>query len=55
MFARPGIGTLITSAVEKRNYPVVMGTLYFFTLIGLVTKLISDLSYVWVDPRVKFD
>jgi len=33
----------------------VLGTLYLFTLIGLVTKLISDLSYVWVDPRVKFD
>jgi microcin C transport system permease protein len=34
---------------------VVLGTLYFFTLIGLITKLISDLSYVLVDPRVKFD
>jgi microcin C transport system permease protein len=34
---------------------VVLGTLYLFTLIGLATKLISDLSYVWVDPRVRFD
>ena len=34
---------------------MVLGTLYFFTLIGLVTKLVSDLCYVWVDPRVKFD
>ena len=33
----------------------VYSTLYFFTLIGLLTKLISDLCYVWVDPRVKFD
>ena len=30
-------------------------SIFFVTLIGLVTKLISDLSYVWVDPRVKFD
>jgi microcin C transport system permease protein len=33
----------------------VLGTLYLFTLIGLVMKLVSDLMYVWVDPRVKFD
>jgi microcin C transport system permease protein len=32
-----------------------LGTLYLFTLIGLVTKLISDLCYLWVDPRVKFE
>jgi microcin C transport system permease protein len=32
-----------------------MGTLFLFTLIGLVTKLITDLAYIWVDPRVKFE
>jgi microcin C transport system permease protein len=39
----------------RRDYPVVLGTLYLFTLIGLVTTLISDLCYLWVDPRVKFE
>ena len=39
----------------RRDSPVVLGTLYLFTLIGLITKLISDLTSVWVDPRVKFD
>ena len=39
----------------RRDYPVVLGTLFLFTLIGLVTKLISDLCYVRVDPRGKFD
>ena len=39
----------------KRDYPVVLGTLYLFTLIGLVTKLISDIAYVLVDPRIQFD
>ena len=34
---------------------IVLGFFFLFTLIGLVTKLISDLCYVWVDPRVKFD
>ena len=50
-----GMGLLSYESVMRRDYPVVLGTLYFFTLIGLVTKLISDLCYVWVDPRVKFD
>ena len=43
------------SALLGWMVPVVLGTLYLFTLIGLFTKLISDLCYVWVDPRVKFD
>lgn len=55
LFSLDGIGLLSYESVIRRDYPVVLGTLYFFTLIGLVTKLISDLSYVWVDPRVKFD
>lgn len=50
-----GLGLLSYEAVIRRDYPVVLGTLYLFTLIGLVTKLVSDLCYVWVDPRVKFD
>lgn len=55
LFSLDGLGLLSYEAVIRRDYPVVMGTLFFFTLIGLFTKLISDLSYVWVDPRVKFD
>lgn len=55
LFSLDGLGLLSYESVIRRDYPVVLGTLYFFTLIGLVTKLLSDLSYVWVDPRVKFD
>jgi microcin C transport system permease protein len=55
LFSLDGLGLLSYESVIRRDYPVVLGTLYFFTLIGLVTKLISDLSYVWVDPRVEFD
>jgi microcin C transport system permease protein len=55
LFSLDGLGLLSYESVIRRDYPVVMGTLYFFTLIGLVTRLISDLAYVWVDPRVKFD
>ncbi|MGP1629348.1 MAG: microcin C ABC transporter permease YejB [Giesbergeria sp.] len=55
LFSLDGLGLLSYESVIRRDYPVVLGTLYFFTLIGLVTKLVSDLCYVWVDPRVKFD
>jgi len=55
LFSLDGLGLLSYESVIRRDYPVVMGTLFLFTLIGLFTKLISDLSYVWVDPRVKFD
>ena len=55
LFSLDGLGLLSYESVLRRDYPAVLGTLFLFTLIGLVTKLISDLCYVWVDPRVKFD
>ena len=39
----------------NRDYPVVFGTLYIFALLGLVMNLISDLTYMWVDPRIDFE
>ncbi|WP_186142565.1 microcin C ABC transporter permease YejB [Burkholderia gladioli] len=55
LFSLDGLGQLSYESVIRRDYPVVLGTLYLFTLIGLVTKLVSDLCYVWVDPRIQFD
>ncbi len=55
LFSLDGLGLLSYESVIRRDYPVVLGTLYFFTLIGLLTKLVSDLCYVWVDPRVRFE
>jgi microcin C transport system permease protein len=54
LFSLDGLGLLSYDAVIKRDYPVVMGSLYLFSLIGLLTKLITDLAYTWVDPRVSF-
>jgi microcin C transport system permease protein len=54
LFSLDGLGLLSYESVIKRDYPVVMGTLYLFTLIGLVTKLITDICYVLVDPRMQF-
>ncbi len=55
LFSLDGLGLLSYQSVMRRDYPVVLGTLFLFTLIGLVTKLIGDLCYVWVDPRVRLD
>jgi microcin C transport system permease protein len=55
LFSLDGLGLLSYESVMKRDYPVVMGTLYFFSLIGLFAKLLNDLMYIWVDPRVQFE
>ncbi|MGL6109614.1 MAG: microcin C ABC transporter permease YejB [Rubrivivax sp.] len=54
LFSLDGLGLLAFESVVRRDYPVVLGSLYLFTLIGLVVKLVSDLLYVVVDPRVQF-
>ena len=54
IFSLDGIGLLSYEAIIQRDYPVVMGTLFIFTLLGLITKLITDILYVYVDPRIKF-
>jgi len=54
LFSLDGLGLLSYEAIVRRDYPVVLGSLYLFTLIGLVVKLIADVLYVVVDPRVQF-
>lgn len=54
IFSLDGLGLLSFEAVTNRDYPVFFGTLFIFTLLGLFIKLISDLVYVWVDPRIDF-
>ncbi len=54
LFSLDGLGLLSYDSIVRRDYPVVLGSLYVFTLIGLVVKLVSDLLYLVVDPRVQF-
>jgi microcin C transport system permease protein len=54
LFSLDGLGLLSYESVVRRDYPVVLGTLYLFTLIALVVKLVSDVLNVVVDPRVQF-
>jgi microcin C transport system permease protein len=55
MFSLDGLGLLAFESTIRRDYPVIFGTLYVFTLIGLILKLVSDLTYVLVDPRINFE
>ena len=55
LFSLDGLGLLSYESVIRRDYPVVFANLFMFTLIGLIAHLVRDLSYLWVDPRVKFD
>ena len=54
LFSLDGLGLLAFESAVRRDYPVVLGSLYLFTLIALVVKLVSDLLYVVIDPRVQF-
>ena len=55
IFSLDGIGLLTYEAIVNRDYPIVFSTLYIFTLLSLLLKLLSDLVYHWVDPRITFE
>ena len=55
IFSLNGMGLFGYEAIMTRDYPIVFGTLYIFALLGLILKLISDLTYSLVDPRVNFE
>ncbi len=55
IFNLDGLGLLGYEAVVNRDYPVVFGTLFIFTLIGLLLKIISDVTYMIIDPRIDFE
>ena len=55
IFSLDGLGKLGFDAIMERDYPIIFATLYIFSLIGLVLGLISDLTYMWIDPRIDFE
>lgn len=55
IFSLDGLGLLGFESAINRDYPVVFGTLYIFTLIGLILHIISDITYTLIDPRIDFD
>jgi len=55
IFSLDGLGLLGFEAALNRDYPVMFGTLYFFTLLGLIMNLVGDLMYTVIDPRIDFE
>ena len=55
MFSLQGLGLLGYDAIVQRDFPVIFGTLYVFTLIGLLLNIVSDITYTLVDPRIDFE
>ena len=55
IFSLDGLGRLGFEAAVARDYPVIFGTLFFFGLMGLIVGIISDLMYVFIDPRIDFE
>ncbi len=55
IFSLDGLGLLGFEAAFKRDYPVMFGTLFFFSLLGLVMNLVGDITYTLVDPRIDFE
>ena len=55
IFSLDGLGLLSFESVISRDYPVIFASLYIFTLVGLVLKLISDITYTLIDPRITFE
>ena len=55
IFSLDGLGRLGFEAALQRDYPLMFGTLYIFGLLGLVVGILSDLMYVFVDPRIDFE
>ncbi|RMF93871.1 MAG: ABC transporter permease subunit, partial [Nitrospinota bacterium] len=55
LFSLDGLGLLSYESIISRDYPVVMANLFFFSLLALVSNLLSDLSLILVDPRISFE
>jgi len=55
IFSLDGLGLLSFEAAINRDYPVVFGTLFFFTLLGLILNIIGDIMYMLIDPRIDFE
>ncbi|RJG51277.1 microcin C ABC transporter permease YejB [Motilimonas pumila] len=55
IFSLDGLGLLGFESVVNRDYPVIFGSLYIFTLVGLLLKLVTDIAYTVIDPRINFE
>ena len=55
IFGWPGIGRLLITAINTRDYPLVQGCILFISVTYVTMNLITDLTYGWLDPRIRFE
>lgn len=55
VFARPGVGKLLVDAISNKDFPIVQGAVLFIALIYIMINLLVDLSYAYLDPRIRFE
>jgi len=54
VFNRPGLGKLIVGALNQRDYPMLQGMMVIYTLIVVLVNLLTDLTYGFIDPRIRY-
>jgi microcin C transport system permease protein len=55
IFSLDGLGLLSYESAVSRDYPLIFASVYIFTLLGLISNIISDLAYRLIDPRIDFE
>jgi ABC-type dipeptide/oligopeptide/nickel transport system permease component len=55
IFGIPGLGRHFTTSIGNRDYPVVMGTTLLYAVAVVIANLIVDITYAWLDPRIRYD
>jgi len=55
IFAWPGVGRLLVDSINQRDFPMIQGCILFIAIIFVLVNLLVDLSYVYLDPRVRYD
>jgi len=55
VFARPGVGKLLVDAITTKDFPIVQGAVLFIALVYIIINLLVDVSYAYLDPRIRFD
>ena len=54
IFAIPGLGRYFIVSITNRDYPVIMGTILLFTMFLVVANMLVDITYAWLDPRIRY-
>jgi peptide/nickel transport system permease protein len=55
IFSWPGMGRLLFDATLKKDYPISIGVVFVFTILAVLGRLVADIAYGWVDPRIRYD